>query len=137
MKERQLQTITAENGVTIDYNGERATGDRAILPSETGVDNITGNPRWMTEQREGNADELIIDATNRVLHANGKARLKMAGQTFGAFGSRTTEAAPAPLTNHYVEIFSDNYDLGTNSASFRKHVRAQEWLTNQVSSTMN
>jgi hypothetical protein len=92
MKERQLQTITAESGVTMDYNGVRATGDRAIYRSDTGLANITGNPRWMTEQREGSTS--IIDATNQI--STPMARRGSTGQTFGAFRS-STEAAPAPL----------------------------------------
>ena len=137
MKERQLQTITAEGDVGIDYSGVHATGDRAVYRADTGLANITGQPRWMTEQREGGAQELIIDATNRVLHANHDAWLKMSGQTFGTFGARTPETAPAPATNHFVEIFSDDYDLGTNSANFRRNVRAREMAADQVKSTMN
>jgi lipopolysaccharide export system protein LptA len=80
---------------------------------------------------------LVIDATNRILRANGQARLKMAGQTFGTFGAHNAPATPAPVTNHYVEINSDSYELGTNSASFRKNVRAREWAAEQVRSTLN
>jgi lipopolysaccharide export system protein LptA len=138
MKERQLKTITAEEGVIIDYSGVQARGDRAVYRTDTGLANITGHPRWIADQREGKADELVIDATNRILHANGQAWLKMAGQTFGSVGLRSpggpTNAAPA--TNHFMEIFSDNYELGTNSAIFREQVRAQESAGDQLKSTM-
>jgi lipopolysaccharide export system protein LptA len=138
MKERQLRTITAEENVTIDYSGVQARGQRAVYQADTGLANITGDPHWFADQREGKADELVIDATNRILRANGQAWLKMAGQTFGSVGlhppGASTNAAPA--TNHFLEIFSDNYEISTNSATFREQVRAREWAGDQLKSTM-
>src|SRR2546425_324078 len=43
-----------------------------------------------------------------------------------------TGANSLPATNPFVEIQSDNYELRTNSAVFRNHVRAEERADEQL-----
>jgi hypothetical protein len=121
--ERRLQTSAEQNAI-VDYEKLHATGERAFYSADTDLIQLTGQPTWRIEQREGSGDELVFDRTNRVFRANGHARLKMAAQSLGASGflSRpgSTSAHAPPITNHFVEILADNYELRTNLAVFRQ-----------------
>src|SRR6266850_2653863 len=108
MRERQLQSILAEQQVVIDYESVHTTGERVTYSAATGVVQVQDHPAWRSGVREGSGDELIIDRTNKIFHANGNAWLKMPGQSMGASGflprpaSLITNALPA--TNQFVEI---------------------------------
>ena len=64
--ERRLQTLMAEQNVIVDYEKIHATGERAIYSADTGLIQLTGQPTWRIEQREGSGDELVLDRTNKV-----------------------------------------------------------------------
>ena len=93
------------------------------------------------EQREGSGDELIFDRTNRVLQANGHARLKMPAQSMGpsSFLSQSTSnsATSLPPTNQFVEIQSANYVLRTNLAVFRDQVKVSDRLGDELRGEMS
>jgi len=148
MKERQLKGISARDNVTVDYGGVHANGQRVDYSVETGLVGVSGPPAptWRTELREGGADELIIDRTNRIFHANGHSWLRMPGQSLGASGFLPRKAAPGvttPGTNEFVEIAAGNYEVHNNSEHrtnwvvFRDQVRVKELDGAQTKGTMD
>ncbi|HWQ93827.1 MAG TPA: hypothetical protein VN673_19345 [Clostridia bacterium] len=138
--QRQLETITAERSVVVDYLGAHATGERAIYSARTGIIDVTGQPTWQADQREGRADHITIDRTNRVFLAQGNSWLKLPGQTMGPASllpaGKSSKLQPA-TTNSFVEIRSDSYELRTNWGVFRKAVRVVERRGSQASATMD
>ena len=139
--ERRLKTLMAEQNVVVDYEKIHATGERAFYSADTDLIQLTGQPTWRIEQREGSGDELVFDRTNRVFRANGHARLKMAAQSMGASGflSRpgSASANALPITNHFVEILCDNYELRTNLAVFRQDVRVSDRVGDHLQGEMS
>ena len=137
----KLQSITAEQNVVVDYDSglaqgrTHATGQKAIYLAETGLLELSGQPAWRSGQREGSADEIILDRTNKIFVARGKGWLRMpiqnAGHTafLGAQEARPVHAAPS--TNQFLDIHCDNYELRTNLAVFKKDVRAIEKVDDQ------
>jgi lipopolysaccharide transport protein LptA len=144
MKERQLQRITAEKNVVIDYvegtNDLHATGEHAVYSTDSGLAKITGHPTWRAGTRQGHGDELIIDQTNQVFFARGGAFLKMPGSEkgFGAFLPETDprRTSRPPSTNVTVEIESDSYELRTNLAYFNGNVRVSQLADAQLRGRM-
>ena len=140
--ERQLQSLTAEQNVIIDYEKIHATGERAAYTADTGLIRLTGPPMptWRIEEKDGGADELVFDRTNRVFNATGHARLKMPAQNMGASGllaqPEAASAASFPPTNQFVDIECDNYVLRTNLAVFRDQVHVSERLGDQLQGEM-
>jgi lipopolysaccharide transport protein LptA len=136
-----LQSLTAEQDVVVDYEKIHATGDRAFYSTDTDLVQLSGQPAWRMEQREGSGDELIFDRTNRVLQANGHARLKMPAQSMGpsSFLSQSTSnsATSLPPTNQFVEIQSANYVLRTNLAVFRDQVKVSDRLGDELRGEMS
>ena len=135
-----LESITAEENVAISYSGIQATGQVAVYSAQTGLATLTGHPAWRADQREGRADELVVDSTNRVFHANGHGWLKMPGGSLGNSGflasSKAKPVTPSAATNRFVEIACDSYEFSTNSAVFRKEVQVSEMVSNRTGGTM-
>ncbi len=106
--ERRLQSLTAEQNVVVDYEKIHATAERAFYSADTDLIQLTGQPTWRIEQRDGSGDELVFDRTNKVFRANGHARLKLPAQSMGASGflsqPGSASAKTLPATNHFVEI---------------------------------
>jgi lipopolysaccharide export system protein LptA len=140
LKERQLQHITADKNVVIDYTPFRATGEHAVYATDTGLAKLTGHPAWRAGTREGHGDELIIDQTNEVFFARGNAFLKMPASEKGTSSflpePEPRSATQPPSTNVTVEFESDSYELRTNSAHFNGNVRVTERADAQVRGRM-
>jgi lipopolysaccharide export system protein LptA len=137
----RLQTLEAEENVIIDYEKIHATAGRALYSADTGLIQLTNQPTWRLEQRDGSGDELIFDQTNRIFRANGHAKLKMPAQNMGASGllsgPGSVSSNSAPITNHFVEVLCDNYELQTNLAVFRQDVRVSDRLADQLQGEMS
>jgi lipopolysaccharide export system protein LptA len=135
-----LESITAEQNVAMSYSGIQATGQVAIYSAQTGLATVSGHPAWKADQREGHADELVVDRTNRIFYANGHAWLKLPGRSLGNAGfltsSKEKSAGASDTTNRFVEIASDSYQFRTNSAVFRKDVHVSEIVSNRTGGTM-
>jgi lipopolysaccharide export system protein LptA len=133
-----FKTITAEKDVVIDYHPINATAQKAVYTTGTGLLQLTGNPRWQSDQREGGATELTVDRTNQLLEANGDAWIRMPGGSGGGGGflpgNRRSgqQNAETAGTNAVVEILAGRYTLRTNSASFERDVRVTETESNRV-----
>ena len=126
--------------VVVDYEKIHATGDQAVYSADTGLIQLTGQPTWRIEDREGSGDVLVFDRTNGVLHANGHARLEMPAQRMGSSyflsQSASNSATSLPSTNHFVEILCANYELRTNLAVFRDQVKVTDRLGDELRGEM-
>jgi lipopolysaccharide export system protein LptA len=135
MRERQLHRMTADENVSLVSADMRATGQHMDYSLDTGLIRIAGEPKWQAPQREGQADDLSIDRSNRIFQATGHAILKLSAQgtnTTGFLGGNTP-----PGTNQVVEIQSERYEIRTNSAEFSKQVVVTERVGEKVRTTMN
>lgn len=141
MKQRQLQRITAEENVVVRSGEVRATGERVNYAPDTGLIHISGEPKWQAVQREGQADELSIDRSNRIFRATGHAQMRLTGQ--GASASAflpaglSTATNSANVRNQVVEIQSSSYEIRTNSAEFLSGVQVVERADGQPRSKLS
>jgi len=134
MKERQLQSVTADGNVAMDYVVEagkiHVIGEQSTYSTISGLARVTGNPQLTMEEWQGHGDELIIDRTNKIFIANGNAFVKFpeaeAGGA-GVFGGNETNAAPSETaTNKFIQIACDHYVRFTNSVVFSQDVHVEE-----------
>jgi lipopolysaccharide export system protein LptA len=139
--ERRLQTLKAEENVIIDYEKIHATAGQAFYSADTGLIQLTNQPTWRLEQRDGSGDELVFDPTNRIFRANGHARLNMPAQSMGISsflsGPGSISSNSVPTTNHFVEVVCDNYELKTNLAVFSQDVRVSDRVADQLRGEMS
>lgn len=126
--ERVLRSITAEDNVHLDYADMDADGQKAVYDVATEVAEMTGQPSWRSEGREGGADTFIIDRTNRLVLAKGDAWLKMPGQSLAAdlLPRLNNPEAPATGQSKTVEVRSASYQLQTNQIVFLDGVKLSE-----------
>jgi lipopolysaccharide export system protein LptA len=141
----RLESIAAEQNVSVDYAGVQATGDEAVYTAETDEVHLSGHPTWRAQSREGSADDLVLGRTNQVLRASGNAVLKMPGQglpTVGLVspgGPHATNALPAK--DQVLEVLSQSYivqtNLETTLAEFSGPVQVSERAGGEVRGTMS
>ncbi len=143
-KPATLERLVAEKNVVLDYTNVsrlHATGQRAVYTSSTGLIHVTGQPTWQADLREGSADELVVDRTNKIFEAIGRAFLRIPGQSVAAFNflsvSNTAPATSSGGSNQVVEIRSERYRFETNRALFRKAVRVTDRLGKETRGTMD
>jgi len=140
-KERQLKTLKAEQNVVVDHGGVHAAGQTALYSSATGLIHLLGHPAWRKELQEGRGDQLIIDRTNKIFRAEGKAWVRMPAQGLSLSSflspSNTVSAASASTTNQFVEVSSDYHEFSTNIAFFGNHVTVTELVAGQTRGTMS
>jgi lipopolysaccharide export system protein LptA len=125
LRERQVKTITAERDVTIDYGGITARGEKAVYSVDNDVMLLSGNSSWRAQKREGGADTITIERTNRIFRAEGNAYLRMLGESAvsGFLGMQTpAEVSGASPAERSVEIRSRTYEVRTNLAIFNDRV---------------
>ena len=142
LKPAGMQKLTVETNVVVDYEAIHARGDRASYSLETDLIQLTGRPaEWQAEQRQGRADELVLDRRNGLFRSRGHAWLKMpsgSGTHASSFLPEPRAAAgSAPVTNQFVQILADNYEFRTNSAIFREDVRVSEFRGEQLQGKMS
>jgi lipopolysaccharide export system protein LptA len=139
--ERQLQEVTADTNVVVESATIRATGDHASYSADTGLMRMTGRPRWRADQREGGGEELVIDRTNKIFQANGRAWLKLPAQGLGTsgflFSSNAIPARAAGSSNQFIEVLCDSYEIQTNSGVFRGQVRLSQRVGSEVRGKMS
>lgn len=125
---RQIQSIAASGDVVADYSAVHVTGQTGVYSAETGILEMSGQPAWRADMREGKGDQLIIDRTNRIFKANGNAWLKMPRQSLGETGffSGSEPGSAAIATNEFVEVFCQSYELRTNWGVFREPVQLRQ-----------
>jgi len=141
VREHQLQMITMNDKVALDYENVEATGERAIYTAATGIAKITGSPAWHdTNDRQGRGDELVIDRTNKTFLANGQAWMKIPAQNTGMGQFFLAPTNSSNSTNQFVEIFSDYYQVRTNSTGntvqFGDHVRMIDLAEGRTNGTL-
>jgi len=131
VEERRLHEIVASEKVQMDYAGMRASGERAVYNVDTQVAEVTGQPSWSSEGRQGRADSFTIDRTNRLVLARGNAWMRMEGQSLAAdllpnLSGSKPPGAPADAIKA-VEVRSASYDLFTNNIVFEDGVTVTEF----------
>jgi lipopolysaccharide transport protein LptA len=123
----EVQRVVAELGVVIEQHDNKFTADSALYTATNGVLLLRGSPSWRAGSREGGGDELRVDAAKEQMRSNGKAWMKLpAGEMTATLPSGTNAAhqpKPAPGTNIFAKIFSDEYTIRTNHAEFLRNVR--------------
>jgi lipopolysaccharide export system protein LptA len=141
MREHQIRTITVQDDVVVDYEGMHATGTQAVYTVTTGLIDVTGQPAWRIGQNEGRGEHLILDRTNHFCQTlgNGYLKLPIHGSGSASFlpEKATGTAAPEHLTNRFLEVRSDFYELHTNRAIFQDRVRVVELAGAQTLGTMS
>jgi lipopolysaccharide export system protein LptA len=142
----KLETITAEGNVVADYETPdhekvHATGERASYSAGTDLLQVSGRPAWRSGERQGTADELVMDRTNKIFRAIGHAWLKLPSQTQSGAAFlpqiETVATDSPPATNQFLEIWSDSYEIRTNLALFRKDVRLSQGPPGQPKGTLS
>ncbi len=139
MQERKFQMVTAEKGVRIQYAGVSATGDTADYDTGTGLVRVLGNPAWEAQGRQGRADELVIDRTNRTFQGKGNSWIKLPGQALGDFNldrNSTHKLASHNSTNQFIEIRAPVYTFHTNFAVFGEPVRVEQFQDGHAQSVL-
>jgi lipopolysaccharide export system protein LptA len=129
-----FKTIVAEGHAVIDRGDLHALGDKAVYLASNDVVTLTGHPSWRMGGREGRGDELVLDRTTNVFRATGHAYLKLPRDSAASSLWLTSSPDPAGAresTNRFFEIFSDDYELSTNLAVFRREVRGSEFVENK------
>ena len=139
-----VKSLLLERKVLMDYQGVHAAGERVVYTTSSGVVEVDGNPKWRTQFREGSADRITIDASNRVFRALGNALLNLEGPEVerGTFlggwfaGAATSSGADSadpdavgkakPGAGRKLEFRSRNYEVRTNLAVFDGGVRVGE-----------
>ncbi len=138
IKERQVQTVSAEQHVVLDYEAvERkihATGEHATWTAATGLVRVWGEPQWQSGLQEGRGDEIIIDRTNRVFRTQGNAFIRLPAEGTGRAGFLGTfgPAEQSGATNRFIEIRCQTCEVRTNVAVFTRNVHAVQTAGEQV-----
>lgn len=137
-QQRQLQTIEADNNVIFDYENIHATAGHMVYGVSNAVATLTEHPAWSSEQREGRADRLVIDRTNKIFRADGKAWLRMPRQTGDDFltAGETQKPNAIRLTNEFIEVYSDYHEVRTNVAMFGDRVLVLDKANEMTNGTM-
>lgn len=138
IKERQVQTVSAEQHVVLDYDAvERsihATGEHATWSAATGLVRVWGEPQWQSGLQQGRGDEIIIDRTNRVFRTEGNAFIRLPAENNSRAGFLGTyaPAEQSGATNRFIEIRCQRCEVRTNLAVFTHDVRAIQTAGEQV-----
>jgi len=137
--EGHMERVSARGAVKVDTSGLQAAGDEAVYTISNDVVRLTGDPSWHAAEREGRGDELILERTNGVLHANGNAELFTLANGAGGFHFMQPAPGAAARTNREIEaieIHSAQYLLRTNYAWFSGNVRAAECAGTNIGGTL-
>ena len=133
----RLESITASGEVRLEAAGIQAAGEQALYTITNDQVQVTGQPTWRAADKEGKADELVVERTNGVLHATGNATLTALADHLGVSGLLSPSNAPTATAVHQtVHITSDSYLLRTNFAVFNDHVRLEQRAGEQVEGTL-
>jgi lipopolysaccharide export system protein LptA len=140
-KPSRMQSITAEEEVTVDYSGVHTTGERAVYSPDTGLVRVSGQPTWRAEEGEGRGDELEIDRAARIFRAVGQAWFRMPSQGAGSGGflarGNAAPGARPEATNEFIEVRCADYEFRTNRAVFRDQVRVKRLAGTEEQGKMN
>lgn len=132
-----VDQLLAEQDVAIDFNELHASADQVVYWPASGSMRLQEKAAWQAQGREGRGDELWLDSSTVSLRARGGAMLKLPVSGAGFIPQPVdAPAAPVELTNRFVTITSERYELQTNQVSFSGGVRAVERDGDLVSSRL-
>jgi lipopolysaccharide export system protein LptA len=125
-----VQRIIAERSVLIvdpEQDG-RALADRADYDEATGLLQLTGRPLLETAGRLINGKTILFDRATQLLKAGPDAYVKLPLQALAGLGlfpeSSHSPSDASVRTNWFVELWSDQFEYGTNFLRFLGEVRA-------------
>jgi len=137
----ELQTLVAETNVVIEQDTNRFVGGKAVYNGTNGMLDLTENPRWQAGTREGKGDLLRVDTRTSEMLVLGDASMRLPADEFATDleqESAGQKSKPKIKSGppEFAEIFSQEYTLRTNSASFRGGVHAchprMEWFCDEL-----
>jgi lipopolysaccharide export system protein LptA len=131
-----VESLVAEENVTIGFGDLRATGGKAVYTPGDGLMRLTGDPAWQADTREGRGDELLLDSVSLRMQVNGGASLKLPVSGSGFIPQRVDAVETTAETNRFVTLTAERYELQTNRASFTGGVRVVEWAGEQVRASL-
>jgi lipopolysaccharide export system protein LptA len=138
---RELDKLSFEENVVMDYGEIHATGEGAVYEVATDQMHLTGSPAWRSGEAQGKGDSLMIERTNRVFLASGNSWLRLPAQNMSSGGMFAPGLASATNTvassNRFVEIRCDNYEFRTNVAFFRQNVKMLELVDEKPGGKMS
>ena len=123
----ELQKIVAEHQVVIGQADKQFTAERAEYTGTNGLLDLTGNPAWRAENREGKGDLMRVNPAREEMLVRGNAVMKLPaaelGQSaFSALGKAQRGEVKA-MTNQFAEVHCREYFLTPDAALFRGGVR--------------
>jgi lipopolysaccharide export system protein LptA len=136
VKEHQVRSLLAEQDVRLKYHELIGKCQRLNYSPGTGLLSLLEQATWEADQRTGGGDELIIDHSNQVFHVNHHAWLKLPGQALGEAGFLSSSNSARGQAARLVQVVCENYEIRTNSASFRDGVRMNELVDGKQRGTM-
>ncbi|HOW66093.1 MAG TPA: hypothetical protein PK256_12465, partial [Verrucomicrobiota bacterium] len=119
--DKQVSSVVMERDVVLTQ-GDRAriTSDQLVYEKAKDTVELTGNPAWFMEGRQGNADRLSFDLGHKRLLAEGNARLKMplynASLPLWSFDESASELAAAG--DVFLEASARYYSLDQQVVRF-------------------
>lgn len=131
-----VESLVAEQDVTIELGELQARGMRAVYTPTNGLLRLTGEALWRAENREGHGDELVLNSASMQMDVNGNARLRLPVTGAGFVPQRADAEGRGNDTDRFVTITSMRYQLQTNRASFTGDVRVVEQTGEQVRASL-
>ncbi len=133
----QLQALIAQRNVLIQQQDAEFQADTAVYTETNGLLRLTGNPSWRVGDRNGKGEVLEVDAKSQQVRVLGNASMRLPSGDLVQPGATTPAllalnsnpaavpppgkappASLAPEENKTAEVFSDNYSLGREQATF-------------------
>jgi lipopolysaccharide export system protein LptA len=131
-----VESLVAEENVTIGFGDLRATGGKAVYTPGDGLMRLTGDPAWQADTRAGRGDELLLDSVSLRMQVNGGASLKLPVSGSGFIPQRADAVETTAEANRFVTLTAERYELQTNRASFTGGVRVVERAGEQVRASL-
>ena len=136
----ELQKIVAEHQVVIGQGDNQFTAERAEYTGTNGILDLTGNPAWRSESREGQGDLLRVHPARQEMLVRGNATMKLPAAELGR-SAFSTLGKPKPgeskvATNDFAVVYCREYFLTPAAALFQGDVRIEhpqmKWTCGEV-----
>ena len=141
VRNHRTERMVAERGVVIEQEDSLVTSEKAIYTASTATVEMTGSPAWKVGDREGRADVLVFDVTNRAYQELRNVQMRLPPGAFGRSAwllpktprqtgesATTTEAIakeparPIEVSSHDFLFKSASPGLPTDLAIYRGNV---------------
>jgi lipopolysaccharide assembly outer membrane protein LptD (OstA) len=117
----------------------RVQGQKLLYVKAQETAEMTGQPSWTMEERQGSADRLRLDRQNGVLTAEGQARIRLprstTSQSLWAFDTPQETSSPTE-GEAYLEASARSYTMQPGLVRFDDNVRVQDYRHGEVNSQL-